>query len=80
MRAAFALPAFRRLLGAYAISQLGDWAAEVALAVLVYGLTRDPGAVAATWLVHRSCSASARLCWSPAPSVAILGFSSQPSR
>lgn len=53
MRAALALPAFRPLLGAYAISQLGDWAAEVALAVLVYGLTGDPRAVAATWLVHR---------------------------
>jgi predicted MFS family arabinose efflux permease len=47
------LPAFRRLLGSYAVSQLGDWAAEVALAVLVYDLTGNPAAVAATWLVHR---------------------------
>jgi hypothetical protein len=53
MRAALALPAFRRLLAAYATSQLGDWAAEVALAVLVYGQTHSAAAVAATWLVHR---------------------------
>jgi hypothetical protein len=53
MRAALRLPAFPRLLGAYAVSQLGDWAAEVALAVLVYGLTESPEAVAMTWLVHR---------------------------
>ena len=53
MRAALRLPAFPRLLGAYAVSQLGDWAAEVALAVLVYGLTESPVAVAVTWLVHR---------------------------
>ena len=53
MRAALRLPAFPRLLGAYAVSQLGDWAAEVALAVLVYGLTESPEAVAVTWLVHR---------------------------
>ena len=53
MRAALALPAFRRLLGAYTVSQLGDWAAEVALAVLIYNLTASPEAVAVTWLVHR---------------------------
>ena len=53
MRAALRLPAFPRLLGAYAVSQLGDWAAEVALAVLVYSLTESPAAVALTWLVHR---------------------------
>lgn len=53
MRAALRLPAFARLLGAYAVSQLGDWAAEVALAVLVYALTESPAAVAVTWLVHR---------------------------
>ena len=53
MRAALALPAFRRLLGAYSVSQLGDWAAEVALAVLIYNLTASPAAVAVTWLVHR---------------------------
>jgi hypothetical protein len=53
MRAALRLPAFPRLLGAYAVSQLGDWAAEVALAVLVYALTQSPLAVAVTWLVHR---------------------------
>ncbi|MGZ6644632.1 MAG: MFS transporter [Solirubrobacteraceae bacterium] len=53
MRAALRLPAFPRLLGAYAVSQLGDWAAEVALAVLVYAFTESPVAVAVTWLVHR---------------------------
>jgi predicted MFS family arabinose efflux permease len=53
MRAALRLPAFPRLLGAYAVSQLGDWAAEVALAILVYALTESPVAVAVTWLVHR---------------------------
>jgi predicted MFS family arabinose efflux permease len=53
MRAALALPAFRRLLGAYSVSQLGDWAAEVALAVLIYNRTGNPEAVAVTWLVHR---------------------------
>ena len=53
MRAAVRLPAFPRLLGASAVSQLGDWAAEVALAVLIYDLTARPEAVAVTWLVHR---------------------------
>jgi hypothetical protein len=53
VRAALRLPAFPRLLGAYAVSQLGDWAAEVALAVLIYSLTASPMAVAVTWLVHR---------------------------
>jgi predicted MFS family arabinose efflux permease len=53
MRAALRLPAFRRLLGAYTVSQLGDWAAEVALAVLIYDLSASPEAVAVTWLVHR---------------------------
>jgi hypothetical protein len=53
MRAALRLPAFPRLLGAYAVSQLGDWAAEVALAVLIYSLTASPMAVAITWVVHR---------------------------
>jgi MFS family permease len=53
MRAALHLPAFRRLLGAYAVSQLGDWAAEVALAVLIYNATQSAFAVAVTWLVHR---------------------------
>jgi predicted MFS family arabinose efflux permease len=53
MRAALRLPAFPRLLGAYTVSQLGDWAAEVALAILIYDLTASPEAVAVTWLVHR---------------------------
>jgi hypothetical protein len=53
MRAALRLPAFPRLLGAYTVSQLGDWAAEVALAVLIYNLTASAEAVAVTWLVHR---------------------------
>src|SRR3954470_3871516 len=53
MRAALRLPAFPRLLGAYAVSQLGDWAADVALAILVYALTESALAVAVTWFVHR---------------------------
>lgn len=52
-RAPFKLPAFRRLIGAYAVNQAGDWAAEVALAILVFDVTANAGAVAATWLVHR---------------------------
>jgi predicted MFS family arabinose efflux permease len=47
------LPAFRRLLVAYSVNQLGDWAAEISLAVIVFAATHSPAAVAATWVVHR---------------------------
>jgi Transmembrane secretion effector len=52
-RAPLRLPAFRRLLFAYGVGQLGDWAGEVALAVAVLAITGSPAAVAATWVVHR---------------------------
>jgi hypothetical protein len=47
------LAAFRRLLVAYGVNQLGDWAAEISLAVIVFAATRNPAAVAATWVAHR---------------------------
>lgn len=47
------LPAFRRLLVAYSVNQLGDWAAEISLAVIVFAATHNPAAVAATWVAHR---------------------------
>jgi hypothetical protein len=47
------LLAFRRLLVAYSVNQLGDWAAEISLAVIVFAATHNPAAVAATWVAHR---------------------------
>jgi hypothetical protein len=43
----------RRLVAAYGINQLGDWAGEIAIAVAVLGATGSPGLVALTWVVHR---------------------------
>ena len=51
--AALRVRPFRHLLAAYAVNQLGDWAGEVALAVVVFQTTGSPAAVATTWLVHR---------------------------
>ena len=57
------LRTIRRLLAAYAVNQLGDWAAEIALAVAVFTATRSTVAVAAVWLVHRCLAAL------PAPAI-----------
>jgi MFS family permease len=47
------LPPVRRLVAAYGINQLGDWAGEIAIAVAVLGATGNAGLVALTWVVHR---------------------------
>jgi hypothetical protein len=47
-------PPIRRLLFAYGVNQLGDWAGDLALAVGVFAATRSAAAVAATLLVHRA--------------------------
>jgi hypothetical protein len=44
----------RRLVFAYAINQLGDWAGEMALAVAVFAATGSAAAVAAVWVAHRA--------------------------
>jgi hypothetical protein len=49
----------RRLLFAYGVNQLGDWAGELALAVVVFALTRSVAAVAVTWIAHRAVLALA---------------------
>jgi len=59
MFAPLRLHSFRHLLAAYGVSQLGDWAGEVALAVAVFAMTGSALAVAATWLVHRCLAALA---------------------
>ena len=45
------IPAFRRLIAAYAINTLGTWLGEVALAVLVLEQTGSPAAVASVWVL-----------------------------
>jgi hypothetical protein len=47
------LPPVRRLVAAYGINQLGDWAGEIAIAVAVLAATGSPGLVALTWVLHR---------------------------
>ena len=49
----------RRLLFAYGVNQLGDWAGELALAVVVFAATGSAAAVAATWVAHRALLALA---------------------
>jgi predicted MFS family arabinose efflux permease len=44
----------RRLVFAYGINQLGDWAAELALAVAVFTATGSAAGVAAVWVAHRA--------------------------
>src|SRR5436305_8117 len=66
--------AFRRLLAAYAVNQLGNWAGEVGLAVLVFARTHSPVAVAATWVVHRCALA----CLAPLLAARLDGI--RPSR
>jgi Transmembrane secretion effector len=44
------LPAFRRLLGAYAINALGNWAGQIALSILVLQRTGSPAAVTAVMI------------------------------
>jgi hypothetical protein len=43
--------AFRRLLAAYAINALGNWAGQIALSVVVLARTHSPAAVAAVMIV-----------------------------
>lgn len=49
----------RWLLFAYGVNQLGDWAGELALAVVVFGVTGSVAAVAVTWVAHRALLALA---------------------
>jgi hypothetical protein len=49
----------RRLLFAYGVNQLGDWAGELALAVVVFAVTGSVAAVAVTWIAHRALLALA---------------------
>ena len=44
----------RRLVIAYGVNQLGDWTAELALAVAVFATTRSGAGVAAIWVAHRA--------------------------
>jgi Transmembrane secretion effector len=44
------LGAFRRLLGAYAINALGNWAGQIALSIVVLGRTHSAAAVAAVMI------------------------------
>ena len=51
MTAPLQIPAFRRLIAAYAINTLGTWLGEIALAVLVLEQTGSPAAVASVWVL-----------------------------
>ena len=52
MRSVLAIPDYRRLITALALSEAGDWLYNVALLVLVYDLTDSPTWVAATTVVR----------------------------
>jgi MFS family permease len=52
IRAALRYPAFRRLLSALAVSQIGDWLYNLALVVLVYDRTHSPLWVGVTTAVR----------------------------
>ena len=47
------LPAYRRLLSAYSVNNLGDWMGEIALSVLVLRATDSVLAVTALWVLGR---------------------------
>ena len=47
------LPAYRRLLSAYSVNNLGDWAGEIALSILVLRATDSVLAVTALWVLGR---------------------------
>ncbi len=53
MRAALALPAFRRLAATYALNELADWLATIALAVLVFDRTGDALATTALFVATK---------------------------
>lgn len=53
MRGPIRHPLFRRLLATYAINEMGDWMAIVALSVLVFDATNSPLATAALFLGTR---------------------------
>jgi hypothetical protein len=55
--AALKVRPIRRLVVAYGVNQLGDWAGEMALAVAIYAATGSAGAVALLWVVHRAALA-----------------------
>ena len=47
------LPAYRRLLSAYSINNLGDWLGEIALSLLILHATGSVLAVTALWVLGR---------------------------
>src|SRR3954453_15982282 len=47
------LPAYRRLLRAYSVNNLGDWLGEIALSLLVLHATGSVLAVTALWVLGR---------------------------
>jgi hypothetical protein len=53
MLAVLRVGALRRLLAAYTINQLGDWMAEIAIALLVLRATGNPLAVTLVWVLGR---------------------------
>jgi hypothetical protein len=53
------LPCMRRLIGAYSVNQLGDWLAEIALALIVLQATHSTLAVTAVWVLGRFAPAAA---------------------
>jgi hypothetical protein len=48
------ISSIRHLVFAYGVNQLGDWVAELALAVAVFATTGSGAAVAAIWVAHRA--------------------------
>lgn len=50
---ALKVPSFGRLAGTYALNEIADWFASIALAVLVYGATEDALATTALFVANR---------------------------
>ena len=50
---ALRVPSFGRLAGTYALNEMADWFASIALAVLVYGATQDALATTALFVCNR---------------------------
>ena len=50
---AFTVPSFGRLAGTYALNEIADWFASIALAILVYGVTEDALATTALFVSNR---------------------------
>jgi MFS family permease len=53
MLRALKVPSFGRLAGTYALNEVADWFASIALAVLVYGATEDALATTALFVANR---------------------------